>query len=241
MWTRRSKRAAKTDNIELQEGRSLMRAGSQEGEDPAKVPLYTRAHRGLYLGRVPVSEASGKGCTENAVSLLLDKASLDCADIDYIYMDVKPCGLVFYHVDFACKVTHTQSFNISRISYCSGEHLVDPCIFAWIFHQENQSGFQLECHAVRVKSERRAKFLAFQLQQAFHALYKDVQAALESSKLFHAALSQKQNGETQEEALEDGDITGRSEGICELDIPGKEVMSLPKPDLVSHPLSPECF
>lgn len=146
-------------------------------------------YRALYLGSIPTADLTN---TEMSVSLLLDRFRLGSINDEDIFLDAKICGLIMYFVDSKDKIVKTRLFDLARISYCSGDHIVDPCVFAWVYQQETRDGFRHDCHAVKTSSPNKARHLALLLNNAFTQLYHEVQAALKSSQLFHKALSAKQ-------------------------------------------------
>ena len=167
------------------ETRALMEIG--QGRSNVKSGICVKAHQARYLGHLPISHTGRSDQTESTVSTLVDQSTLDCSAVDQVYIDVKSAGLVLYRVDYNCKVTETIIFDLSRISYCNGNHRVDPRVFAWVYRQETSVGFQLECHVIKVASDRKAKQLAMLLQRTFETFFKEVQAALDSSRVFAEA------------------------------------------------------
>lgn len=148
---------------------------------------YGRGHRGRYLGRTKTVMAGGDGCTNRPVSRLLAFDEYMGVELDEIYLDVKPLGLIMYFVDEDSRITRTKLFDLARISYCSGDHAQDSRVFAWIYRQETENGFQLECHAVRLANSMKAKLLSVHMCQAFDSFYNEIQAALKTSQLLNKA------------------------------------------------------
>ena len=89
------------------------------------------------------------------------------------------------------KVTQGKTFDLTRISCCSSNNAQeDGRILSWVYRQETEDGFQMECHAVRFPSSKRANTVARLLYESFSKLYLEVREALRSSKVFYSACEQ---------------------------------------------------
>ena len=146
-----------------------------------------KGYSALFLGKVPTYESSGEGCTDYCVEKVLDRYNIDESRAHEVYLDVKNIGLLMYYVDDDGKLLQTRLFDLARISYCCGDHQVQPRIFSWVYKQETETGFQLECYAVRCSTEKKPRVIAQHLYRACEKLYFEIQAALESGKTFSEA------------------------------------------------------
>lgn len=93
------------------------------------------------------------------------------------------------------KVTPGMRFDVTRISCCLGCSGGDGRILSWIYRQETADGFQMECHAVRFPTARRANTVARLLYESFSKLFLDVRQALRTSKVFYSAVTCQQSAQ----------------------------------------------
>ena len=146
--------------------------------------VFIHGHACLYLGKVPTYESKGMECTDYCVQKLLDRYNIDETSALDIYLDVKSLQLQLYYTDDDGKLLHTSGFDLPRVSYACGQHISEPKIFSWVYKQETDVGFQLECHAVRCSSARKAQIIAQQLFLSCQKLYQEMQAGLQSTRVF---------------------------------------------------------
>ena len=146
--------------------------------------VFIHGHACLYLGKVPTYESKGMECTDYCVQKLLDRYNIDETSAHDIYLDVKSLQLLFYYTDDDGKLLQTSGFDLPRVSYACGQHISEPKIFSWVYKQETDVGFQLECHAVRCSSARKSQIIAQQLFLACQKLYREMQAGLQSTRVF---------------------------------------------------------
>lgn len=148
---------------------------------------YVKGFSALFLGKVPTYDPSGPGCTDYCVEKLLDSYNIDETRAHEVYLDIKNIALLMYYVNEDGRVLHTKAFDLARISFCCGDHVQQPRIFSWVYKQETDVGFQLECYAVRCSSERKPRKLAQSLYKACQGLYVEIQEAFKSSQAFSKA------------------------------------------------------
>ena len=146
--------------------------------------VFIHGHACLYPGKVPTYESKGMECSDYCVQKLLDRYNIDETSAHDIYLDVKSLQLLLYYTDDDGKLLHTSGFDLPRVSYACGQHISEPKIFSWVYKQETDVGFQLECHAVRCSSARKSQIIAQQLFLACQKLYQEMQAGLQSTRVF---------------------------------------------------------
>ena len=157
--------------------------------------VSTSAHgfHAMYLGKVPTHFSSSEEHTSVCVEKLLDICNMNETFIDEVFLDIKSFALIMHYVDITSKVIDTKLFDLARISYCSAGNFEDQRILAWVYRQETEEGFQLECHAVRCKTTRKTKVIVYQLYDAITKLFVEVQAALQASETFKKAHEESEN------------------------------------------------
>ena len=89
--------------------------------------------------------------------------------------------ITVYEVDAWRRVTSRTRFDLTRVAFCTGgEHpAYDHCLLAWLYRQETPTGFQLDCHVIRLSSRIKARRLAAHIGASFHQAFADVRAATE--------------------------------------------------------------
>ena len=94
------------------------------------------------------------------------------------FLDIQSNHMSLYFVNDVCQVKDRKRYDLARISYCCGNHINDPRILSWIYRQEVDVGFQLECHAVRFDSDVKARCVASRLYMAVTSLYLEIESAV---------------------------------------------------------------
>ncbi|ELU11471.1 hypothetical protein CAPTEDRAFT_193877 [Capitella teleta] len=150
-------------------------------------------YRSTYLGSVPTESANDPTETSLCVERILDACNIREKNMRGAFISFRPQHMLLHIVDSVDHVIKTRYFDLARIAVCSaGLYGGSPCIFTWNYQQETDYGFQLECHAVKVNSAKRARQLASLLGSAFHQMSHDFHAAMRSSHLFQAAFDRKE-------------------------------------------------
>ncbi|XP_062861081.1 PTB-containing, cubilin and LRP1-interacting protein [Trichomycterus rosablanca] len=137
-----------------------------------------RTHPGYkvnYLGKVTVSGSQFlSGCTESAVVSLWDKKHSKVAT-DAL-LEIRPFQVRLHHLggrgeeDIAM-----ETFQVSRIAYCTADHEVSTKVFAFIYRQINEDlTFQMDCHVLECEDKRSAKMLAHAMMDAFNRTFQSM-------------------------------------------------------------------
>uniref|UniRef100_A0A8C4QIT3 PID domain-containing protein n=1 Tax=Eptatretus burgeri TaxID=7764 RepID=A0A8C4QIT3_EPTBU len=128
-----------------------------------------------YLGkeRLPILTTFTPGCTSTAVEALCTRATMIPS-----YLNLRPFILRLRPVATApttnvvkadTSIQHpVLTFEVSRIAFCSAEHLEHPAILAWVYREtEMDVDPQLWCHAVECECPVAARRLAHTMMKAF--------------------------------------------------------------------------
>lgn len=149
---------------------------------------YIQGYSGTYLGFVPAYESAGTECIYDCVEKILDACNIrECLMRD-AFADVQSSCLQIHFVDDTMKIYESKIYDLARISYCCSNHTNDTRIFSWIYRQEIEIGFQLECHAVRFSSEKKATLVASKVYEAFNNLFSEMESGMPCSSLFNKIL-----------------------------------------------------
>jgi hypothetical protein len=157
---------------------------------------FVVGYQGIYLGFVPSFKSSGEECIYYCVEKILDACNAREALMKDSFVDIQSSCVKIHFVDERLKVLNTKIYDLARISYCCSNHSNDSRIFSWIYKQEIDVGFQLECHAVRFPTEKKASLVASKLFRAFNKLYSEVQNSVTCSSMltrFRTRLGSSQN------------------------------------------------
>lgn len=170
-------------------------------------------YKGTYLGFVPSFESVGQDCIYYCVEKILDGCNAREALMREAFVDIQTSCLRVHFVDDHMKVVQTKIYDLARISYCCSNHDNDPRIFSWIYRQEIDIGFQLECHAVRFATDKKASLVATQLYKSFNKMYSEVETAVSSSRSVLTKFKSKLTLQSDSEASSPSCSPKRHEGI----------------------------
>ena len=186
MLSGRSKKPAPSDRPLLRTPSDTWSGSVGDAEGLSLAPVM-RGYRAVYLGHVPTDTPTSPVDTALCVEKILDACNIREINMREVFINFRPYALCMHFVDTFDRVMTSKMYDLARISFCSGGNFADHRIFSWNYKQETEEGFQLECHAVKVASERRARLLSVLVGQAFTSMHQEVQTALHSCRLFRAA------------------------------------------------------